>query len=452
MAWDDAARTMAVNVIAKVEGGGAWDAINYNDPITIGLMQWYATRAAGLLRKIKSDHPDEYAKIASSLRAHVDGQSPDSSFWKVRYLNVNEGNSLKPVLRACKDTQGQLVADDVDDYKQACDRIGLDVDTNTNTAIFFMVMYHQTPARAIGIMKVAGMSSSLDRVYALCRNNIVFGKYRTRYESAYNIIKSGVAPTIIDLNDENTEQDDAGPGGEDTGSDTNPPPPQSDFDKVRTGVKSIRYVGDQLVLYLADGTKMFAPPVTPNTFMLSAKYDGVDVPDAEPDAPGESDTTPDPNPDPPSGDADTDIQNRLVKFMTDRIGRYGYSQGPGRMKPDQTGVADCSSLVRYAYMSITGKDVGTYTDAQVTNKNTRIIAKGGGGNAPSLSILKKGDLIITARHGTRAGRIASHVEMYMGDGKIIGHGGVPFMGPVTKPMKQNVTNKRTWWVKRLNSL
>lgn len=448
MAWNDAAKTMAVNVIAKVEGGGAWDAINYNDPITLGLMQWYGTRAADLLTRIKADHPTEYATIAASLRNSHAGNADTSRYWTSRYITRAEGNTVKPVLRASKDTQGQLVASDVEDYKAVCERIGLNPDTNTNTAIFFMCMYHQSPARAINLMKKAGMSSNLDRVYSLCYNEIVFKRYRTRYTTAYNIIKSGVPPEIIDLNDDNEEQGDdpttPGTGPDDDGS-------QSDFEKVRTGVKSIDYVGDQLVIHLSDGGRAFAVPATANSFILSAKYDGMDVPD-RPTEPDDVDDTVDPEPDPPSGDAQVDIQNKLVKFMVDRTGKFGYTQGPQREQPGKTGMADCSSLIRFAFLSVTGKDVGTYTDAQVTNKNTRLIQRGKGPNGPNESLMKKGDLVITARHGTRAGRIASHVEMYMGGGRIIGHGGVPYMGPVQKDLQARTRDKRDWWIKRLNSL
>lgn len=285
MAWDTAAKTMAVNVIAKVEGGGAWDAINYNDPITIGLMQWFGTRAADLLTRIKADHPTEYATIAGSVRADHDANSDTSRYWTSRYLTRLEGNSIKPVLRASHDTQGALVASDVDDYKLVCDRIGLNVDTNTNTAIFFMCMYHQTPARAINLMKRVGMGSSLERTWAACMNEPVFGQYKSRYTTAKDIIASGVPPTIIDLNDDNEEGGDTGTGGE-VPVDNNDQP--SIFDQVRTGIKRIEFKGDQLLLHLADDSVAFARPTSAENFIISASYKGTTVPDATPE-PDESD-------------------------------------------------------------------------------------------------------------------------------------------------------------------
>lgn len=434
--WDAAAKTMAVNVIAKVEGGGAWDAINYNDPITLGLMQWYGTRAADLLTRIKNDHPTEYATIAGSLRDDHTANSDTSRYWTSRYLNLAEGNTVKPVLRAAKDTQGALVASDVDDYKGVCDRIGLNADTNTNTAIFFMCMYHQSPARAINLMKRIGMGSSLDRTYSACMNEPVFGQYSSRYTQARNLIASGVPPEIIDLNDENTEQGDT---GADTGH--NPGGGGSIFDQVRTGISRLEVAGDQIIIHLAKGGTALAVPTGGNNFLVRASYSGDVVPPATP-TPDESTGTPNPNA----------TGQEIVDFMVERIGAYGYSQGAGRLTPATSGVTDCSGLTRYAYLSVTGVDIGTYTDAQVTSSTTRLIEKGGNGNSPNEGSMQIGDLVLSRRYGTASNRIASHVEIYMGGGQIIGHGGVPYMGPVVKDLADRTADKETWWVKRLNSL
>lgn len=434
--WDNDAKTMAVNVIAKVEGGGAWDAINYNDPITLGLMQWYGTRAADLLARIQTDHPTEYATIAQSVRDDMTANVTSSRYWTSRYLNLAEGNTIKPVLRAAKDTQGSLVASDVDDYKAVCDRIGLNADTNTDTAIFFMCMYHQSPARAINLMKRIGMGSSLDRTYSACINETVFKSYRPRYTQARDIIKSGIPPTIIDLNDENTEQGDS---GQDSGH--NPGNGGSIFDQVRSGISRLEVAGDQILIHLADGKTAFGVPTGGNNYLVRATYSSDSVPPATPE-PGESTGTPNPSA----------TGQEIVDFMVARTGAYGYSQGPGRLTPETSGVTDCSALTRYAYLSVTGVDIGTYTDAQVTSNTTRLISKGGGGNSPNEGDMQIGDLVLSRRYGTASNRIASHVEIYMGDGKIIGHGGVPYMGPVVKDLAPRTADKQTWWVKRLNSL
>lgn len=449
MSWTSESDNMAMNVIAKVEGSGAWDAINPSDPITLGLMQWFGTRAAGLLTLIKNGKPAEYAKIAASLRSDHAANADTKGFWNTRDLTDGETRSLKPVLRACQDIQIDLLKDDISDYKGAATRIGMSPDNNTNAVIYFMVMYHQTPARAISIVKRTGPGSSIDRLYTASMNDTVFSRYKTyRYTPARNYIKSGVAPTIINLNDD----DDGDYGDSSTGGNTTPPSDNSTegeslFDQVRKGVKRIEVTGDQLLIHLADGNRVFAVPTQGRDYIVSAKMEGevVAPPTITPD---EEDDEPDPTPDPPTGNDVTDKQNAIVKFMTDRVGRYSYSQGASRLTPEKNRSTDCSGLVRFAYLSIMKIDVGTYTDAQLSNSRTRIITSGGGGNSPNESLMKKGDLVISRRYGTASNRRASHVEIYMGNGRIIGHGG-PMAGPIVKDMAARTRDKQLWWVKRL---
>ena len=51
-------------VIGEVESNWNWTAVNYNDPITIGMMQWYGTRAAALLNRVKNEMPTAYGQLA----------------------------------------------------------------------------------------------------------------------------------------------------------------------------------------------------------------------------------------------------------------------------------------------------------------------------------------------------------------------------------------------------
>lgn len=446
MAWDAVAENMAVNVIAKVEGAGAWDAINYNDPITIGVMQWFGTRAAGLLKDIEAGNPAQYALIAQSLRDDVaSNPANDGGYWPRRWLSRPEGDSLKPVLRAVKDIQGQLIASDIADYKRVIEGLGVNVDTHTNMAIFWMCMYHQTPRRAIDVLKIAGLKSSLDNIYAVCYNYPVFRDYRSRYTQARDIIASGIAPDLVDLNDEGTETGDDGGGGG-LIDDTEPVP----LDPQRVNFTRVEVVGDNIHVHGADGKVSVASPSGGNNYFVTAVYDGKEV---EPNPLDPEDVPdPDPAPDPPTGDDAQDKRNALKKFMVDRIGTLKYSQAMNLRYPISSGYCDCSSLTRSAYEAVLGINPGSYTDAQVSSKETRLIEKGGGGNSPDESKMKVGDLVISARYGTSSNRIASHVEMYIGNGEIIGHGGIPYMGPTIKNLAARTADKKTWWVKRANGL
>lgn len=111
------------------------------------------------------------------------------------------------------------------------------------------------------------------------------------------------------------------------------------------------------------------------------------------------------------------IRDDLTQWMIDRIGRYAYSQGPGRDRPDDTGATDCSALVRYAYLRLTDVDPGTWTGHQITR-----------GRQIPLADAQPGDLIFFDWASNGATPAYDHVEMYLGGDRCIGHGG-PGYGP-----------------------
>lgn len=446
MAWDAVAENMAVNVIAKVEGAGAWDAINYHDPITIGVMQWFGTRAADLLNDIEAGNPAQYALIAQSLRDDLTAHADTSDYWPARYLTTEEGDSLKPVLRAVKDIQSAQILADITEYKKVIIRYKVNVDTHTNMAIFWCCMYHQSPRQAIRVLNRVGPKATLDEIYAACYNDAIFSGYRSRYTQARDIIASGVAPNIVDLNDEGIAPGDGDSNGDGGIGDNIGPSPT---EPQRTNADMLQVFGDAIHFISGGAVSDRAFASGGPFYTLAGKFSGTTVNPAPVDP--EDVPDPDPNPDPPTGDEVTDKQNALKKFMVDRIGTLKYSQGPERY-PISSGYCDCSSLVRSAYEAVLGINPGGYTDAQVTSNTTRLIEKGGGGNSPNEANMKVGDLVISARYGTAANRIASHVEMYIGGGQIIGHGGIPYMGPVIKNLHDRTVDKKTWWVKRANNM
>lgn len=85
--------------------------------------------------------------------------------------------------------------------------------------------------------------------------------------------------------------------------------------------------------------------------------------------------------------------------------------------------ADCSSLTQGLYKHILGEnaDPGGWTGDMLQSPNTYVVEKGGAkpGDAPSLSKLQLGDLII---YGPGDGK---HVELYTGGNRTMGHGSAP---------------------------
>ena len=99
-------------------------------------------------------------------------------------------------------------------------------------------------------------------------------------------------------------------------------------------------------------------------------------------------------------------QKALVEKMYSVQGQLKYSQS--QRNPD-TGSGDCSSTVQWAYQNVLGVDPGSYTGAQRSDSDTYTVAT----STSDESKLQLGDLLLKD----------GHVEMYSGNGKMIGHGG-----------------------------
>lgn len=84
--------------------------------------------------------------------------------------------------------------------------------------------------------------------------------------------------------------------------------------------------------------------------------------------------------------------------------------------------ADCSSLVQGVYKKFLNVDPGSWTGAMLSSSNTYTVEKGTGypGSAPTESKMQLGDLVVYGPSPS-----GSHVEMYVGDGKTMGHGSAP---------------------------
>lgn len=106
----------------------------------------------------------------------------------------------------------------------------------------------------------------------------------------------------------------------------------------------------------------------------------------------------------------SDKQNQLVNMMKSMQGKLRYSQ---QSRNPENGSADCSSLVQYVYKKVLGVDPGSWTGAQETDSDTYVVTR-----SFDESKMQPGDLIL----------YNGHVEMYAGDGQMIGHGG-PDKGP-----------------------
>ena len=430
MAWDEAAKKLAIKTIGTVESNLKYDSIYYADAITIGIMQWYAGRAAHILTQLKDD--PLYANVAEKLRNDVEQQPWETtwSWWSNRYLTQTEGNSLKPLLVSDKGVQVQnaQTLKDLEDYAKVAKQGLLDPNVSTNAFIFWCVMYHQSPREAKKILNNAGDNPSLDRLYTMALNNTIFRQYRSRYTKARDIILSGDSSGIPDFGVEQSPDDD---GGDE---------PVTGTQQATGNVKFAQVVGDAIHVHTSSGV-VVCQPTGGNYYLASVSAPGVNGagPEVAPPTPPASTEVP------PTADVAAK-RAAVVNWMVSRKGKFDYSQGQGRLNPDVSGVGDCSSTVRRAYLDVMGIEIGFSTVDQETRKKPgKEIWRSPVAHAvvPD-SVLELGDLIYV--RNTWGDWRVRHVEMYIGNRRTIGHGGG--RGPKEAPLSYWERNKAQLIVKR----
>lgn len=108
--------------------------------------------------------------------------------------------------------------------------------------------------------------------------------------------------------------------------------------------------------------------------------------------------------------------NKAVAKAVSREGKNKYTQTYLRYKAGE-GYSDCSSLMYWAYKEAYGINIGEWTGAQVEH-GYRVAFYGGKSNLTraDLKQLQPGDLIFFG------GGDAVHVEMYVGNNRLFGHG------------------------------
>jgi len=198
MSYDATAQKLAVKVIGTVESNLDYTAVNYGDPITVGIAQWYGVRAAALLTRMRDTNPGAWYGVAPSLASQLLTIAATDPWWNGRRLTQTEGNSLTGVMSRNQGIQNSQLTEDLNVYKQVSIDHGMDPDANTAAMIFFFAMYHQGPVYALQVLAAAGPTAGLDALFTACMANPVLGKYGSRYKSARDLIAaadvSGIDP------------------------------------------------------------------------------------------------------------------------------------------------------------------------------------------------------------------------------------------------------------------
>lgn len=390
----------AMYVIGEVESNWNWTAVNYNDPITIGMMQWYGTRAAALLNRVKNEMPTAYGQLAASLRSDIESHDAGSAWWTSRYLNRDEGNSIISVFQEKENhviQENQAIVD-FEGYIATLEGWGMS-QSYPKPLIFAMSMYHQSPASAGQVIATAGGSADLDRIYTVCMNHGVLGQYRNRYNTVYQRLK--------DWDGESNPPDFGQSGDVDTTPGGNNPGISTEESKLGYIIQN----GDTLILYGRDEYEkgVIFYPASGQVWINGYNANGTDIGGGNEGGGSES---------------GSEAQNAICELYRSWLDRFAYSQGAGRLDPISSGYGDCSSTVWFAYQQVAGIDVGTWTGA-MAGKGTKIASGYSGDNLP-IEDMEPADLVLIMWNGWNGS--FDHVELYMGNNELWGHGG-PDYGP-----------------------
>ena len=112
----------------------------------------------------------------------------------------------------------------------------------------------------------------------------------------------------------------------------------------------------------------------------------------------------------------------VVSKALTRKGKNTYSQDVNKRTLIEAGYGDCSGTVWYWYYKLFGIHIGANTEAQIKSKNGFDVKLNITNGIPDESKMKKGDLLYFRGSDNSRTKGVGHVEMYIGNGQIFGHG------------------------------
>lgn len=389
----------AMYVIGRVESNNSWTAVNYTDPITLGMMQWYGTRAYGLLNRGRGSDPAGWGAFKAAAPSLASQVETNSVAWNTRYVTRAEGDAWVAWAQRKENHAFQEAQWDEDyaAYSRICDDYGFPA-ANIRERVFWMCAYHQSPVSAIRVLGSVSATANLDLLHSATLNDGVLGQYPSRYNTAYDMLKGW---------DGQSAPPDFGQSGQ---SSTTPGGNAPTISGTPDRTSWIHVRQDTIYLYDGDKTRTFYHSSAQNYIEKFSKGTPVDT---------SGQTGGGTPPTPGSGKG-----AEVVEWVRQRIGRYAYSQGGGRLNPDSTGYTDCSGLWWRAYMDVTGVDVGTWT-GQMAGKGSPVASNTDSTIQAAIPKVKAGDLLLLG------GRPSfDHVEGFTSDGgaQTLSHGG-PGNGP-----------------------
>lgn len=323
--WTHAQKYYAEYVLGSVESGCNYASVNMRDPITIGIGQWYAYNAAGLMERLRDELPDNYALLSSRMREALDGHDSNDRWWTGFYLYQDDADSF---IEAAQDKQNHAIQDAY--FQEFMFGGGGEFDTlaswgmntdNVKETIFMMCAYHQTPASAGIVLGNIGGERTLDEYYNAVMSTSPFYSYEDRYSEAKALLEDW---------DGTSEPPDFGQSDYTGGSnpDTN--------GTLASAVNYVELVGNDLIVYGSNNTG--------NRLICHNTGNGVWKPvrsttaGAYPSTSGGG-----------GGEGSPEDFANVKALYLQYEGQFGYAQAPGRLEPHTSGFTDCSAGVWWGY-------------------------------------------------------------------------------------------------------
>lgn len=143
------------------------------------------------------------------------------------------------------------------------------------------------------------------------------------------------------------------------------------------------------------------------------------------------------------GSTAADAREALVNWMLCIVERNTYTQSGDRSRVmegvDGHGYGDCSSTCCKIYETAIGKVIGSYTGDMIGAGTVVDGPNGSMGTYPDESKMLPGDLVFFYSKGSSGQD--GHVEMYIGNGQLCGHGGSHDPGPRIHPIKSYIDGR-----------
>lgn len=413
MAWTDTHTAVCIATLAAVEAGGDYGVISAPDTLSLGIGQWTQGRAYDLLMKFPS---------GTSFGSTVDGwlgQGRDS--WtiaarKYQYLSRTDRNALSNALSSDvgkKIQDNTMVEDITSSYLPRVAELGLDYNAAPDAAILLIVVMHRwgNYGKILpGIVASAGSAPSIDAMEAAIRYSGEYDMVPNRYKVAFRMVRNHETNGVV-VN--GTTPGDSGSSAKQIGGIMKKKP--------TVAIHWARKNGDgTLSVKMNDGATLRLLPTSVD-YWTGSKAGKKPASSGGGGGGGGS----------ASGSMDAMIDEALASK-----GQYVYHQWyEARLKPDQTGVTDCSGFVWYLYNKYFGIDIDPNGTASMFVGGAGTIVASGSGSFNRPDAIKRGDLIICRWYSG-----GGHVELCIEDG---GAQTVGARGPDGHPEPGGPTNAMT---------